>query len=227
MTKLNEVRASIISQVSEFVPTTDFQIPDALIDFWIFQECAAVKREEGRIRRGTEFVNPGEITRFECQTVKLSESECIEGTACNSQYVLDLTAFPQDLDSDLGLVGAYIQKNMVRLKYYSYNDLLGIEYSDTKPSYSRPGYSRIGNRLYFFGGDRDFTKCPVLLDMVVGGLSENGTDSNMNCPGDIKVPIQQYLLSKVEEIIVKRILQETKIEEEDKVKDGLQKQNDQ
>lgn len=226
MPSLKKVRSSIIAQVSEFVPTTDFPIPDALIDYWIFEQAAAVKREDARIRRGTEFVNAGEITRFECQTVKLAESECIEGTPCNSQYVIDLTVYPQDLDNDLALAGAFIQKKMVRIQYYGYNDLMNIEHLDAGPSYSRPGYTRIGNRLYFFGGDRDFTKCPILLDMVVGGLSENGTDSNMNCPGEIMVPIQQYLLGRVEENVAKRILQETKTEEEDKVKDGLQKQND-
>ncbi|MGH0051768.1 MAG: hypothetical protein ACQ5SW_00060, partial [Sphaerochaetaceae bacterium] len=220
MAELRNIRSSIIAKVTEFRPTQDFPIPDALIDHMIFHKASELKYTDTQRKRGNEGVEPGEITRFTCLVASLETSECIPTTNCNSSYVLDLPFTPQSLPDGGGIVGVYIQNSMITIDRYSGNNFNDLGVGDIRPRYETPGYFLIGRRMYFVGGDRDFAECHILIDAAVEGIDPSGlTDS---CTAQtINVPIPGYLVPDLEKQVVNEILNESKTDEEDSVPDGI------
>lgn len=172
MARLIDIRSAVIAACSEARPSMDFPIPDKLVDFTIFSIASQLTQDYLDAKGGSARVEPWMLTRWECLAIELANPECLSGE-CNSYYKLDLPFTPMESILDMGIQGVYLQKNFINISWHQ-PDLLHLQYdSDFPPSYSRPGFTRVGQTLYFFGGDRDFTKCPILIDAAVGGILES------------------------------------------------------
>jgi hypothetical protein len=217
MASLLDMRASVIAGVTEGRPTNDFVLPDRLVDHYIFTYAAKDLYEQNRRKRGAVSIQPWMMTRFECMVPELSESVCLAGDSCKAQYGIDLPFSVLSLPDDIG-IRAWIQNSMTRINYVAPGMISMNPHSRYPASYENPSFTRIGDRLLFWGGNRKFDSVKILVEAAVIGVI--GESEYITCAGDMNVPIPSDLVAGVEEKVIARILHKLSTEKEDLVDDG-------
>lgn len=211
------MRASVIAGVTEGRPTNDFVLPDSLVDHYVFTYAAEDLHEQNRRKRGAVAIQPWMMTRLECVVPELSEPVCLAGNSCKANYGFDLPFDVLSLPDDIG-IRAWIQNSMTRINYVAPGLISLNAHSRYPASYENPSFTRIGDRLLFWGGNRKFDKVKILIEAAIIGVI--GDSAYITCGDDVNVPIPSDLIAGVEEKAIARILHKLSTDKEDLVEDG-------
>ena len=205
MARVKEIRASVIAACTEARPTADFPIPDRMVDYIIFSTAGDIIE---RTRRGAIRVEPWMLTRFDCLEVSQMQSECLGGCdCCETRFFIDLPFQVMELEDDQGISNVFLSPMMVPLRPIQPGLLSMQEFADYPPSYKSPAYTRIGNRLYLMGGDRDFSACKLLIDAAVSAIDDYSRCDDESIVVPVKPGYRMTLIEMATEKCLKMLSQ--------------------
>lgn len=176
MASIKELRSLVTAALTNLRPTDDFSVPFALIDKHVLLAAEKTLRD-ARAQDGTTYFSPdgGALTVFECITVALNQPVCTGKVVWKYKAVLPAT--PMSLPNDRGLWSAMIQESFTNISVHPESALGTIAALEFGPSYERPSAYRSGRNLYLSGGNRDFTRCKIMVQMAVGDIPDDAPES--------------------------------------------------
>lgn len=170
MANLKQIKELITSRLQSMRPSSDFSIPDMAMHAIILQEAAAMlfeKQEQG----GGMAISDSAFTLFECNQISKVDSSCSE----NCRYVLNLPFFPMGSSGAEAIKSVTISESGILVSRMPSRAVIGKASVEYGPSYKNPGWAITGQKMYFSGGDRDFSKCKVDILAAPSTVSDNVT----------------------------------------------------
>lgn len=203
MANLKQMRASVIAAVTEARPTIEFPVPDKLVDHIIFGSANTVLAEKWRRQRGVVSVESWMLTRFECVPPALSTPKCL-APSCAAEYGIELPFLVLSLSDDAG-IRATIAESGIRINRVAPGLVALNQHGRYPATYEHPCFTRIGQHLYFWGGNRQFDKLNITLEAAVIGIT--GATAYIDpYDTDIVVPIPSDIVRPAEDLAIARIM---------------------
>jgi len=216
MAYLHEMRQRVVAHVTRFNPTNDFPIPFKLIDRELF-DAAAFVREEKRIKlRGTTGYPQWAITPFTRLSATLDTDHPTD--KCGPIYKVTLPFVPASLDAGNGIQTVMLTCGDVMVVERLTSMLRLTQLSRCSSiSYTTPVYWIENGVMYFQGGGRDFSVCPINIYAVINSPNYDTTTCDDTL---IQVPIQDDLVELAVMRVINNTMRSLGLSQGDLVNDG-------